>query len=87
MTAHLKHYLRVIGRLFDDLRGHPERCTNKCVTLDLSVGELSRHAKIRQLHLSLLGQQYVGSCVGAIPRHQTFREQCLHLNVPMKSKL
>lgn len=31
-------YLRVVGRLLDDLRGHPEGRTNKSVAFDLGVG-------------------------------------------------
>lgn len=57
-----RFYLGVIGRLFDHLGGHPEGRAHKRVAFDLGVGELPRHAEIRQLHLSLLGQQHVGSC-------------------------
>lgn len=57
-------HLWVVGRLLDDLGGHPEGRANKGVSLDLSVSELSCHAEVRQLHLSLLGQQHIGSCGG-----------------------
>lgn len=61
-TKNIDFYLGVIGRLFDDLGGHPEGRADKGVAFDLSVGELPRHTEICQLHLSLLGQQHVGSC-------------------------
>lgn len=69
-------YLRVVGRLLDDLRCHPERRTNEGVAFDLSVGELSCHTEICQLHLSLLGQQHVGSCRGGGNDGKLI---CLHL--------
>lgn len=55
-------YLRVVGRLLDDLRGHPERCPDKRLSLDLCVCQLSRHTEVCQLHLTRLRQQHVGSC-------------------------
>lgn len=55
-------HLGVIGRLLDDLGRHPEGRAHKGVALDLGVGELARHPKVGQLHLTLLGQEHVGSC-------------------------
>lgn len=55
-------HLGVIRRLFDDLGGHPEGRADEGVAFDLGVGELPRHAEIRQLHLPLLREQHVGGC-------------------------
>lgn len=60
-TRPLTH-LEVVCGLFDDLRGHPERSSDKRVPLNLRVCELTSHAEIRQLHVPLLRQQHVGSC-------------------------
>lgn len=59
--ASANSYLGVVGRLFDDLGRHPEGRSHEGVAFDLSVGELSCHAEVGQLHFSLLGQQHVGS--------------------------
>lgn len=55
-------HLEVVGGLFDDLRGHPERSPHKRVPLNLCVCELTGHAEVRQFHVPLLRQQHVGSC-------------------------
>lgn len=55
-------HLKVIRRLFDDLRSHPERSPHESVSLDLGVCELSCHPEVCQLHVALLRQQHVGSC-------------------------
>lgn len=63
-AASAGRYLGVVGRLFDDLGGHPEGRSHEGVAFDLSVGELSGHAEVGQLHLPLLGQQHVGGWGG-----------------------
>lgn len=52
-------YLWVIGRLLDDLWGHPKRCTHKSLPFDLRVCQLPRHTEVCQLHLARLWQQHV----------------------------
>ena len=55
-------YLGVVGGLLDDLRRHPERRSHEGFPLDLRVRQLTGHPEVRQLHLTVLRQQHVGSC-------------------------
>lgn len=54
-------YLGVVGRLLDNFGSHPERCAHKRFPLDLRVRQLTSHAKVSQLHLTVFRQQHVGS--------------------------
>lgn len=54
-------YLGVVGRLLYNLRRHPKRCSNKCVSLYLCVRQLAGHTKVRQFDFPLFWQQDVGS--------------------------
>lgn len=52
--------LGVVGRLLDDLGGHPEGRAHERLPFDLGVCQLARHAKVCQLHFAKLGQEHVG---------------------------
>ena len=52
--------LSVIGRLLDDLRGHPKGCAHKCLSFVGRVSQLTGNTKISQFHISMLRQQHVG---------------------------
>lgn len=54
--------LWIVGGLFYDLGCHPEWSAHKRVPLDLSVCKLACHAKVSQLHITLLWQQHISSC-------------------------
>lgn len=61
-------YLWVIGWLFNDFRGHPERGAHKGIPFYLGICQLACHSKVSQLHLSVFREQNVGSCK-IKPRH------------------
>ena len=61
-ARHQVAHLAVVGRLFDDLGGHPERCAYKGTLLVERTGELTCHAKVCQFDVTLLRQQHVGRC-------------------------
>ena len=46
--------------LLDDLRRHPEGGADEGVPLAGGVGQLPRHAEVRQLHVAHVAQQHVG---------------------------
>lgn len=47
----LPHHLGAIGRLGDDFRGHPIRCSHQRLPLWDVLADLSAEAKIRELDL------------------------------------
>ena len=53
-------HLGVIGRLFDDLRGHPEGSAYECVPSVHGIRELACHTEVGQLHLATLREEHVG---------------------------
>lgn len=53
-------YLGVVGRLLNNFGSHPERRPHKRLPLDLRVRQLTSHAEVSQLHLTVLRQQHVG---------------------------
>lgn len=53
--------LGVVGRLLDDFRSHPERRSHEGFPFDLRVRKLTGYTEVRQLHLTVLRQQDIGS--------------------------
>ena len=53
--------LCVVGRLADDLWGHPEGSAHKRIAFSDCVRQLPRHSEIGELDIAVFGQQHVGS--------------------------
>ena len=51
--------LEAVSVLLDDLRGHPEWCSNESVSLRLDVGQLSGDSKISELDFASLGEENI----------------------------